>query len=68
MSEGSILVRELETMLKDWKFVSVDAKGNLGAYYWGGDTVSFTYLMHGHCVQVCVLRFTLLSSKWIYVL
>ena len=35
MSDGSILVSELEVMFKEWKFVSVDAKGKLGGLLLG---------------------------------
>ena len=35
MSDGSILVGELEKLLKDWNFVSVDAKGKSGGLLLG---------------------------------
>ena len=34
MCDGSLLAIALESMLKDWDFVSVDSKGRLGVYCW----------------------------------
>ena len=35
--DGVILMGEMESLFKDWKFVSVDAKGKLGGgFYWVG--------------------------------
>ena len=69
MCDGIILVGELELMLKDWKFVSVEAKGRSGGLLLGWRTRNFHLLaMHGFCVLPCVLFFILLSFIWIYVL
>ena len=35
MCDGSLLVIALESMLKDWDFVSVDSKGRLGGLLLG---------------------------------
>ena len=35
MTDGSFLVSELEFMFKEWKFVSVDAKGKSGGLLLG---------------------------------
>ena len=56
-------------MLKDWNFVSVDAKGRSRGLLLGWRTRNFHLLeMHGLCVLACVLFCILLSFRWIYVL
>ena len=44
MCDGCILVREMELLLKDWKFVSVDAKGRYGGLLLGWRTRNFHLL------------------------
>ena len=57
MGEGVILVGELENMLKEWKFVLVDAKGKSGGLLLGWRFHQF-HLMNawavcsGLCVQL----------------
>ena len=44
MCDGCILVGELELLLKDWQFVSVDAKGRSGGLLLGWRTHNFDLL------------------------
>ena len=44
MCDGVIFVGESETMLKEWKFVSMDAKGRSGGLILGWRTCKFHFL------------------------
>ena len=44
MSDGCILVKEMELLLKDWQFVFV---ADIGDFFWGGGLVIFLCLMSG---------------------
>ena len=44
MCDGCILVGELELLLKDWQFVSVDSKGRFGGLLLGWRTRNFHLL------------------------
>ena len=60
MSDGSILVGELENMLKDWKFVSVDAKGKYGGLLLGWRYCHFHLLnAWALCSGLCVTLYSI---------
>ena len=44
MFDGSVLVKEMESMLTDWQFISVDAKGRSGGLLLGWTSRKF--LLH----------------------
>ena len=44
MFDGCILVKEMELLLKDWQFVSVDATGRSGGLLLGWRTCNFLLL------------------------
>ena len=59
MSDGSILVSELEVMFKDWKFVSVDAKGKSRGLLLGWKHQQFHLLnARAVCSGLCVKLFS----------
>ena len=60
ISEGSILVGNLEIMLKDWKFVSVDAKGKSGGLLLGWRYRHFHLLNAWEmCSGLCVTLYSI---------
>ena len=60
MSDGSILVSELEVMFKEWKFVSVDAKGKSRGLLLGWKFRQFHLLnVWVVCSGLCVKIFSL---------
>ena len=60
MCDGVILVGELELMLKDWKFVSVDAKGRSGGLLLGWRTRNFHLLnAWALCSGMCVVLYSI---------
>ena len=44
MFDGCVLVKEMELMLKDWQFISVDAKGRSGGLLLGWRSPKFLLL------------------------
>ena len=60
MCDGSLLVNALEIMLKDWKFVSVDAKGKYRGLLLGW-RYRHLHLLNAWacCLGLCVLLFSI---------